>query len=303
MASKSLRLILPAVLLLAIIGCSLAHFCGDDNCFEVLKLTRKATKAEIRRRYRKLSQTMHPDKRPGVESAAAEFRAIGTAYETLIDDEKRAKYEDFLDNPLKYPEFLKEKYYYAPKTNATFVFVVLIGVMTLVHWLHMNNSYKMTKERMRESQHFKNEVSRLVKTKAAPSKEAAAAMIDLDNVGIPKPDWHNLFIIKAVYLPVHLARYVAWCAKWTVKYRIAKKEKDDEDKLWLIQKNMKKTNKEWEMVSEEEKKEYLEKGLEDSEECAEFLRLRRIELNKAGKLRKKKKHTPIPYSEVEDVNM
>lgn len=287
----------------ALLGMAQAHFCGDDNCFEVLKVTRKATKAEIRRSYRKLSQTMHPDKRPGVASAADDFRVIGRAYETLIDDEKRRTYEDFLDNPLKYPEYVKEKYYYAPKTNGAFVFVVLIGVFTLVHWFHMHHQYKLSKDRIRESVDYRRHVARLVKSKEAPSKEAAAAMIDLDNVGIPRPDWHRLFIVRAAYLPVDTARYIAWCANWTIRYRIAKKAKSDEDKLYLIRRNMEKTEAEWDEVPEDEKKLYLEKGLEDPDECAEFLRLRRIELNKQGKLKRKKKHTPVPYSEVEEVSM
>lgn len=278
-----------------------AHFCGDDNCFDLLKVTKKATKAEIRRSYRRLSQTMHPDKRPGVESAVAEFRSIGTAYETLIDDAKRAKYEDFLENPLKYPEFLTPKYHYAPKTNGAFVFVILIGLFTGMHWLHMNYAFNSMKSRAKESVEFKRKVSKLVKQKYAPNKEAAEDMIDL-YIG-PEPHWRNLFVVQMALVPVKAAQYVAWSVGWTFKYKLLKKEKSEEDKLYLIQKNMELNNTAWEEITEEEKKEFIEKGLEDPEECDEYLRLKRIELNKAGKGKKKKKHTPIPYSEVEEVNM
>lgn len=291
------------LVVLALVSASAGHFCGDDNCFEILKVTRKATKQQIRRSYRKLSQTLHPDKRIGVANAAAEFRAIGTAYETLINDEKRRTYEDFLDNPLKYPEFIKEKFYYAPKSNTGTVLVALIGLLTVAHWVHMNHSYNVTRERLRESMEFKREVSRLVKTKAAPNKEEAAKMINVDVVGFEKPTWRDLFIVRMALLPPAAGKYVLWCARWAFAYKIRKLEYSEDDKLYLIEKNMEMTPEQWAEVTEEEKKEYIEKKLWDAETCTEYQRLLRIELNKAGKLKKKKKHVSIPYSEVEEVNM
>eukprot|EP00171_Calliarthron_tuberculosum_P009575 IDg9575t1 len=164
MAFRPATAMAVVIVALALLSVTSAHFCGDDNCFEILKVTRKATKQQIKRSYRKLSQIMHPDKRLGVPNAAEEFHSIGTAYETLVDDNKRRTYEDFLDNPLKYPEFIKEKFYYAPKSDAAVVLVVLIGLFTGLHWLHMNHNYSVTRERLRESMEFKREVTRLVKT-------------------------------------------------------------------------------------------------------------------------------------------
>lgn len=291
------------VVWVTVLSMGAAHFCGEDNCFDILKVKRTATKREIRRSYHKLSQVMHPDKRPGVEKAVEEFRAIGTAYETLINDEKRRTYEDFLDNPLKYAHLLKEKYYYAPKSNTGAVFVILVGLCTLMHWFQMKRNYNVTRERLRESMEFKREVSRLVKTKAAPNKEEAAKMINVDVVGLSEPKWQNLFIIQIVTLPMTLGRQALWSAKWAFNYKIRKLQYSDDDKLYLIQKNLGVPQKEWEMVSEEDKKLYIDRKLWDAEECAEYERLRRIEMNKAGKLKKKKKHIAVPYSEVEEVSM
>lgn len=290
-----------ALLLLLAAAANAAHFCGDDNCFELLKLKRGAKKSDIRRSYRKLSQTMHPDKRPGVKGAVEQFRAIGTAYELLTDDARRAEYEDYLDNPGKYIHLIPPKEYYAPKTNTGFVIVVLLGVVTLAHWLSLNHQYASSQERTRESREFQREVARLVKTKVAASKEEAEGMINL--VGPEPPTWKDIFIVKLAYMPMDAAKYVVWSAKWTVMYKVFKRELSEADKMYLIEKNLDLPAEEWEATTDEEKKEFVEKKLWVEKEAKEYKRLQRIALNKAGKLKKKKKHTPMPYAEVEEVQM
>lgn len=280
-------------------------FCGDDNCFELLGIRRNATKSEVRRAYRRLSAEMHPDKRPGVEGAVEEFAKIGTAYETLTDDEKRAKYEDFLDNPGKYWQYLVDnaKEVYAPKSNVYLVFTGIVGIITLIHWFNMNHTYRQTLRRLRESQEFKREVSRLVKSKLAKSKEEAESVINLDVVGLDEPDWRNLIVFKLLSLPSYVAKLVLWNINWIVSYKIRKLEFSDNDKIYLIQKNMKISEDSWQELSEKDRQVYVKEELWDSGKCEDFLFRRRIELNRLGKNKKKKRHTPVPYSEVEEVSM
>jgi DnaJ family protein C protein 7 len=52
---------------------------------------------DIKKAYRKLAIVHHPDKNPDDESAAARFKEIGEAYETLSDSEKRARYDSGVD--------------------------------------------------------------------------------------------------------------------------------------------------------------------------------------------------------------
>ena len=62
--------------------------------YEVLGVSRNATKEEIKRAYRRLARQYHPDVNKSPE-AEERFKEINEAYEVLIDDEKRAMYDRF----------------------------------------------------------------------------------------------------------------------------------------------------------------------------------------------------------------
>ena len=52
-----------------------------------------ASAGDIKRAYRRLARRYHPDINPGDSAAAAHFRRISEAYETLIDPERRRRYD------------------------------------------------------------------------------------------------------------------------------------------------------------------------------------------------------------------
>jgi molecular chaperone DnaJ len=63
------------------------------DLYLVLGLERDATLADVKRAYRRLARKYHPDINPGDRRAAAQFRQITEAYETLSDPDRRRRYD------------------------------------------------------------------------------------------------------------------------------------------------------------------------------------------------------------------
>jgi molecular chaperone DnaJ len=60
--------------------------------YAILECTPMSTLDEIKRNYRRLAMQFHPDKNAGDHYAAAHFNDIKSAYETLTQPEKKAKW-------------------------------------------------------------------------------------------------------------------------------------------------------------------------------------------------------------------
>lgn len=67
----------------------------DTTYYDALGVTPKATELEIKKAYRKLAITTHPDKNPDDETAHARFQAIGEAYQVLSNEDLRKRYDKF----------------------------------------------------------------------------------------------------------------------------------------------------------------------------------------------------------------
>ena len=69
--------------------------------YEILGVSRTATKEEIKKAYRKLALKYHPDRNPGDKEAEEKFKEAAEAYEVLSDDQKRAIYDRYGHDGLK----------------------------------------------------------------------------------------------------------------------------------------------------------------------------------------------------------
>jgi molecular chaperone DnaJ len=63
------------------------------DLYVILGLPHGANDADIKRAYRRLARRFHPDINPGDRTAEARFRQILEAYETLIDPDRRQRYD------------------------------------------------------------------------------------------------------------------------------------------------------------------------------------------------------------------
>jgi len=59
----------------------------------VLGVEREAPSGEIKKAYRRLARRLHPDINPGDRESEARFRQVLDAYETLIDPDRRRRYD------------------------------------------------------------------------------------------------------------------------------------------------------------------------------------------------------------------
>ncbi|GAB5573335.1 dnaJ homolog subfamily C member 1 isoform X1 [Prionailurus iriomotensis] len=113
-------LLLLLLLLLAAVGPAHGWESGDLELFDLVEevqlnfyqflgVEQDASSADIRKAYRKLSLTLHPDKNKD-ENAETQFRQLVAIYEVLKDDERRQRYDDILINGL--PDWRQPVFYY-----------------------------------------------------------------------------------------------------------------------------------------------------------------------------------------------
>ena len=65
----------------------------SNDPYSALDLKKSATDAEIKKAYRKIARTHHPDLNPGDSTAEAKFKAASAAYDLLKDTEQRRRFD------------------------------------------------------------------------------------------------------------------------------------------------------------------------------------------------------------------
>ncbi|GAA5869338.1 hypothetical protein JCM16303_000434 [Sporobolomyces ruberrimus] len=73
---------------------------GKDY-YKILGISKDADDATIKKAYKKMAVSTHPDRNGGSEDAAAKFKEVGEAYEVLSDKDKRAIYDQYGEDGLK----------------------------------------------------------------------------------------------------------------------------------------------------------------------------------------------------------
>ncbi|XP_026463112.1 dnaJ homolog subfamily C member 25 homolog [Ctenocephalides felis] len=259
-------------------------YCGKDNCYEILGVTRSSTKSEISKSYRQLARKFHPDLQKGEDKkaeATEKFKAIATAYEILKDEEARSDYDYMLDNPSEY--YAHYYRYYrrrvAPKVDIRIVLAVTITIISVIQyygaWQRYETaiSYFMTVPKYRhkalELAKVNNDAAGKKKTKNKQEQkeelEKLIRMVIEDNMDIKgayaKPDLWNILWVQLIISPYTITKYIIWYTSWIWKFDILKRPYGTEEKLYLIRKNLKLGEHQFNAIEEHTKEEYLEEEL------------------------------------------
>lgn len=81
------------------------------NYYTVLEVSQKASKEQIKEAYKRISLRVHPDKNGGDEYYAEIFKTVNEAQQVLIDEAKRAAYDEELKRSFNYPFGNRPKYF------------------------------------------------------------------------------------------------------------------------------------------------------------------------------------------------
>ncbi|XP_057669234.1 dnaJ homolog subfamily C member 25 homolog [Diorhabda carinulata] len=260
-------------------------YCGKENCYDVLEITREATKSEISKNYRKLAKQYHPDlhRTPEAKEKAEErFKIIANAYEILKDEETRTDYDYMLDNP---DEYYAHYYRYyrrrvAPKVDVRIVLIVTISIISAIQyysgWQRYDTAIKyfmtVPKYRNKALEIAKEDGLLLHDKKARKSKkeskeetEGIIKRVIEDKMDIKgayaKPTIMDILWIQLIMLPYTITKYIYWNLSWFWRHTVLKQEYNDEEKLYIIRKFMKMSEHQFNSQEDDKKQEFLDQEL------------------------------------------
>lgn len=260
-------------------------YCGKTNCYEVLGVTREATKNEIAKNYRQLAKKFHPDMHRGEKEkkeAGEKFKEIATAYEILRDEEERADYDYMLDNPQEY--YAHYYRYYrrrmAPKVDVRIVLAVTISIISIIQYYSAWSKYDTAIKYFMTVPKYRNRALDIAKaeTKESQSKKVKKTKAELkleqdkiirrvieENMDIKgayaKPEIKDILWVQLIILPYTVSYYIYWYLRWFWKFTILKQPYGIEEKLYIIRKYMKLGQHQFDALEEKERQQFLDEEL------------------------------------------
>lgn len=278
-------------------------YCGKENCYDVLGVTRDSSKNEIARNYRKLARKYHPDMHRSKEDkkkAEEKFKQIATAYEILRDDEDRADYDYMLDNPEEY-YYTYYRYYrrrMAPKVDVRIVLFVTISIISLIQYYSAWSNYDSAIKYFMTIPKYRNkalEIARVElnenqnknkrnKAQLKAEQDKIIKRVIEENMDIKgayaKPRIFDILWVQIIILPYTISYYIYWYLRWFWKFTILKLPYGEEEKLYIIRKFMNMGQHQFDALEDEKKEEFLEEELWIKEN---FLHWKEIEEENAKK--------------------
>lgn len=281
-------------------------YCGKENCYDVLGVTRESTKSEIGRTYRQLAKKFHPDlhRDPEAKKEAEEkFKEIATAYEILRDEEERTDYDYMLDNPEEY--YAHYYRYYrrrmAPKVDVRVVITISLTIISIIQYYSAWQKYDTAIKYFMTVPKYRNKALDIAKAetkefqgKGKNKKSKAEQKEEIDKIirrvieenmdikgSYAKPEIIDILWIQIIILPYTIYKYIFWYLRWLWKFKVLKLEYGEEEKLYLIRKYMKLNQHQFNALEEKERQEFLDEELWIKENFIEWKEIKDEESKKA----------------------
>ncbi|XP_055610584.1 dnaJ homolog subfamily C member 25 homolog [Uranotaenia lowii] len=264
-------------------------YCGKENCYEVLDVTRESTKQEISRAYRQLAKKYHPDLHQGErakQEAEEDFKRIARAYEILRDEESRNDYNYMLDNPDAYYSHYYRYYRRRTKVDVRIVVLSCISIISLVQYFSRKQRYEEAIKYFMTVPKYRNKAmeilkqsqpngtssggsnkgrSKLSKAEQKEESERNIRRVIEENLDIQgayaKPQITDILWVQIIIFPYTLFKWIKWNLAWVYKFYILKQPYGEEEKLYLIRKNMKLGVHQFRAVEPDKIDEYLRREL------------------------------------------
>ncbi|KAM3850309.1 dnaJ homolog subfamily C member 1 [Diretmus argenteus] len=201
-----------------------------QSFYQFLSVEQDASSAEIKKAYRRLSLSLHPDKNKD-ENAETQFRQLVSIYEVLKDEERRQRYNDILVNGL--PDWRQPVFYYRrvrKMSNAELAFLLFL-ILTVGHYAVIWSIYleKQLDELLSKKKKEK-------KKKLKPAEELRCIGHERMDRVQDKPQWQDILPLKLsiwLYLSIKaLPQTIQEVKQYYEDYKEMKmKERDEAEAL------------------------------------------------------------------------
>ncbi|XP_064848192.1 dnaJ homolog subfamily C member 1-like [Oncorhynchus masou masou] len=208
----------------------------QQNFYEFLSVEQDASSTDIRKAYRRLSLTLHPDKNKDV-NAETQFRQLVGIYEVLKDEERRQRYNDVLVNGL--PDWRQPVFYYRrvrKMSNGELGFLLFL-ILTVCHYVVIWSVYL---EKQLDELLSKKKKEKKKKTSSKSAEEPRFIGQEQIERSHDKPHWQDILPLKLstwLYLSVKSLPHVIQDAKQYYKeYKEMKiREKEEVEAMALAE--------------------------------------------------------------------
>ncbi|GCB80331.1 hypothetical protein scyTo_0016165, partial [Scyliorhinus torazame] len=212
-------------------------YCGAVSCYDVLGVARDAGKSDIARAYRQLARRYHPDRyRPteAEENPEERFLLVATAYETLKYYSWWSSYSEALHYLTTVPKY---------RIQAT----------EIAKQQGLLNKAKEKGKNRRSKEEIKEEEEEII-------KGIIKNNIDIKG-GYQKPRLYDILLFQIVLAPYYICSYVIWYCRWIYHFHIKREEYGEEEKLYIIRKNMHMSQGQFDSLEDHQKETFLERKL------------------------------------------